>query len=223
MTSKTTILIPPTSTQTVVRVEASHELSGKQWTNKFPSINTLSELAEPFKNSVTKFFAAMQDAGISVDMNRLAIYRPPQRSYLMHYAKRITTSWPGYEQLKPEDVPAFQSQGGDMPVSIDWVHKGADGKSDLAASKKAAAQMVEGYGIGKNPVAPPYSSRHNNRPSNAIDIPPNAVTIPSDCKVKEASGKGVAVKKYADLYPIGETYGVYKLLSDPPHWSNDGH
>jgi hypothetical protein len=27
----------------------------------------------------------------------------------------------------------------------------------------------------------------------------------------------------SDLHGIGATYGVNKLATDPPHWSDDGH
>ena len=26
-----------------------------------------------------------------------------------------------------------------------------------------------------------------------------------------------------ELIAVGATYGVFKLVSDPPHWSDDGH
>ena len=40
--------------------------------------------------------------------------------------------------------------------------------------------------------------------------------------VKDANGKLIKVKKESDLYPIGATYGVKKLIPDRPHWSDNG-
>lgn len=42
-------------------------------------------------------------------------------------------------------------------------------------------------------------------------------------KIKDASDKDVDIRKLGDLYAVGATYGVQKLVSDPPHWSDDGH
>ena len=36
-------------------------------------------------------------------------------------------------------------------------------------------------------------------------------------------GTKVKIKAASDLYPVGASYGVHKLESDPPHWSADGH
>ncbi len=30
------------------------------------------------------------------------------------------------------------------------------------------------------------------------------------------------IKNNSDLYSVGASYGVIKLISDPPHWSDDG-
>jgi uncharacterized Zn-binding protein involved in type VI secretion len=38
-----------------------------------------------------------------------------------------------------------------------------------------------------------------------------------------ASDKDVTIKKMSDLHAVGASYGVHKLVSDPPHWSDDGH
>lgn len=141
----------------------------------------------------------------------------------MHYAKRICISWGKYPKLNPEDVPDFAPHGNDVKVRIEWVHKDNSGKPDIAASRRAAEQMVAKYGIINTPVAPPYSSRHNIRPSNAIDIPINAITIPLNCIILKSNGEKIKINRFSDIYSVGESYGVRKLLSDPPHWSNDGH
>lgn len=39
----------------------------------------------------------------------------------------------------------------------------------------------------------------------------------------DANGKSVRIDKESDLYPVGESYGVRKLTSDKPQWSDDGN
>jgi len=68
-------------------------------------------------------------------------------------------------------------------------------------SRQAAQAMMRGYGI-VYPAA--LVSRHTQR--LAVDM-----TI-----------TGCALEGQA-LWDLGKYYGVIKLLSDPPHWSNDGH
>lgn len=41
--------------------------------------------------------------------------------------------------------------------------------------------------------------------------------------LKNANGTEVYIQSQSSLHAVGATYGVYKLLSDPPHWSDDGH
>lgn len=41
-------------------------------------------------------------------------------------------------------------------------------------------------------------------------------------KIKNASGEDVEVKMLSDLNAVGATHGVNKLVSDPPHWSDNG-
>jgi hypothetical protein len=41
--------------------------------------------------------------------------------------------------------------------------------------------------------------------------------------VKDANDKDAVLSDETDLHALGATYGVIKLVSDPPHWSDDGH
>jgi hypothetical protein len=46
--------------------------------------------------------------------------------------------------------------------------------------------------------------------------------------LKDAQGKSVSLESPRDgsntaLHAVGASYGVHKLLSDPPHWSDNGH
>ena len=41
--------------------------------------------------------------------------------------------------------------------------------------------------------------------------------------VMNGTGKIVTIDNEKDLYTLGATYGVVKLVKDKPHWSDDGH
>ena len=70
------------------------------------------------------------------------------------------------------------------------------------------------YGI----VFPPaLESRHSTR--NAIDM---TISGMPNKTIKDASGKVVLIKKDSDLVAVGQSYSVVTLLSDPPHWSDNG-
>lgn len=81
---------------------------------------------------------------------------------------------------------------------------GVDIEWDLGspiATRVAAADMVRGYGIV---YAAALVSRHTQR--RAIDM---AIT-------------GFHLTGQA-LWDMGKSFGVIKLVSDAPHWSDDGH
>lgn len=185
------------------------ELTGGQWVSRFPGSSSTADLTPNFGRNVERFIAALREAGATVAIN--ATYRPPERAYLMHYAYRIAR-----EGLDPETVPAM------VGVEICWVHRDADGKPDVAASKAAAQQMVTGYRIAHRPH---LQSRHIER--RAIDM---TIIWSGDLIVAKGNGERVPIKSSprdgagnTDLHAIGATYGVIKLVSDAPHWSDDGH
>jgi hypothetical protein len=78
-------------------------------------------------------------------------------------------------------------------VEIDWTHDG-----DVVAARTAARAMKAAYGIAY-PAA--LVSRHTQR--RAIDM-----------TIHNAPD---------DVVALGASFGVHKLLTDPPHWSDDGH
>ncbi len=182
-------------------------LSGKDWVNKFPTSKSVADLDPTFGANVSKFLAALAAAGASVSIN--ATYRPKERAYLMHYAFRIAR-----QGLSPLDVPALAG------VEIEWAHKTASGKLDLTASRNAAEEMVDAYGIAFKPA---LRSQHTQR--LAIDM---TISWSGDLKIADAKGKVVTVGsprtgQNSTLVKVGATYKVIKLISDPPHWSSDGH
>lgn len=182
-------------------------LSGKDWVNKFPTSKSVADLDPTFGANVSKFLAALAAAGASVAIN--ATYRPRERAYLMHYAFRIAR-----QGLSPLEVPALAG------VEIEWAHKSASGKLDLTASRNAAEEMVDAYGIAFKPA---LRSQHTQR--LAIDM---TISWAGDLKIADAKGKLVTVGsprtgQNSTLVNVGATYKVIKLISDPPHWSADGH
>jgi len=184
------------------------ELSGKQWVAKFPTSRSLADLDPSFKSRAEEFVAALKAANAVVKIS--ATFRPKERAYLMHYSFRISR-----ESLDPNLVPKLST------VPIEWVHKKANGSIDLNASVNAAEDMVDAYEIIKKPV---LKSRHTL--GTAVDM---TISWTGTLSIKGADGKVVQISstprsgQNRDLHNVALTYGVKKLISDPPHWSLDGH
>ena len=185
-------------------------LSGPQWINQFPNSSSVDTLADPFKSNVCRFSSALSTAGASVSIT--ATKRPPERAYLMHYCFRIAN-----ESFDPSTVPLFPG------VDIQWVHMNAQRLPDLQASRVAAQQMVQGYSIVFRPA---LSSRHTE--GKAIDM--NIVWSQKVLTIADSIGRVVDIRTSpkngsgnAGLRRVGAGYRVLKLISDPPHWSSDGH
>jgi len=176
--------------------------SGKAWEQQFPTSTSLGDLTPAFEKNVTQFIEAMKVAGIRVRV--AATYRPKERAYLMHYCCKIADCC-----ISPDKVPPMDG------VDINWVHCDPTGKMDLEASRAAAREMMQAFVI-QFPAA--LTSRHTER--RAIDM---TITCFKDKTVKDAAGEDVTICGAADLHALGATYGVIKLMTDPPHWSDDGH
>ncbi|MFY9459759.1 hypothetical protein [uncultured Aquabacterium sp.] len=189
-------LTPRTDTTPAVADVPARDKSGAHWVGRFPGSASLDDLAAGFRAGATAFIGAIQAAGGRVTV--VATYRPRERAYLMHYSAKINSG-----DLAPSAVPPMPG------VNIDWVH------DTPAASKAAARAMVAAYGI----VFPPaLVSRHTERA--AVDMTITGIIGKS---ILDATGQEVVVKKMSDLHAVGASYGVHKLVSDPPHWSDDGH
>lgn len=186
---------------------AAKELSGVDWVKRFPDAKDPSELADGFREGCEAFIAAMKAGGVRVTVN--STRRPTERAYLMHYSWRIHK-----RTLNPQNVPAKPG------VDIEWVHKDRSGKIDLAASRRAASDMVAAYDIA---FQPSLTSRHIQ--GQAIDMSlrwTGDITIKNKANQNNSitgaprDGFNVALRK------VGKSYGVVKHPSDPPHWSSDG-
>jgi hypothetical protein len=180
------------------RAEAARELSGPVWVQRFPGSRSPEDLAEGFKSAVKRFLNALDEAGADVTIS--ATFRPPERAYLMHYAWEIA-----HRNIAAGDVPPMTG------VDIEWVHPTA----------AAAQAMVDAYDMVQ--VAA-LRSRHTER--KAIDM---SIAWSGTLGIRNAAGQMVTIATSprtggnSRLHAVGRTYGVIKLVSDPPHWSTDGH
>jgi hypothetical protein len=169
----------------------------------------VDDLVQPFRDNVNAFLSALDDAGATVAI--ADTFRPPQRAYLMHFCFLIASGV--IDPAKVEPIPG---------VDIQWVHLDTQGNPDPAASKAAAQQMVAAYGIAFETV---LVSRQTQRLAIDMDI-----TWQGDLTIADASGTQNTITSVprsgagnADLHRVGASFGVTKLLTDPPHWSSDGH
>ncbi|AYL96481.1 peptidoglycan-binding domain-containing protein [Mucilaginibacter celer] len=178
------------------------ELSGPQWVGRYPTSKSISDLTSPFKENLQAFYDALIKAGATVKIS--ATLRPKQRAFLMHTSFDIAK-----KTIKPQDAPKLEG------VDINWVHASAD------ESVKAAQQMVDGYGIVFRPA---YPTKHST--GTAIDM---NVSWTGVLKIKLADGTEKVISSTPrdnsnhDLHVAANTYNVHKLVTDAPHWSDNGH
>lgn len=182
------------------------EPSGVQWCSRYPTSRSVDDLIQPFRGNVERFLAALSTAGASVSI--AATYRPRERAHLMHWAWRIG---------RLLEDPRIASR--DPGIPIDWVHRDALGAPDLVASKRAAQEMVAAYDMAQIAA---LNSRHIER--LAIDM---SIRWKTQLSVLDAAGNirtipGPGNGEVPALHQVGRSYGVVKLVSDPPHWSIDG-
>ena len=81
--------------------------------------------------------------------------------------------------------------------------------------------MMAGYQI-QFPAA--LESRHTQRRAVDMTIGWNGtLTITDFNGASHAIASGPCSGSNTELIAVGATFGVIKLVSDPPHWSDDGH
>ena len=94
-------------------------------------------------------------------------------------------------------------------------------RCNFTGAIQAAANMVAAYQIVDRPAR---QSKHNL--GSAIDM---RIVWSGILEVTNKDRSKVAITSLprngnnTDLHSVGATYGVYKLVTDPPHWSDDGH
>jgi len=168
----------------------------------------IEDLEPTFRAKVKEFIKALEDAGATVSVT--ATKRSARRAYLFHWSWRIA--------LGKVAASAATAMAG---VDIQWNH------GSTAQSKAGAREMVNGFGLAVPPAsnnAPALTSRHIQ--GKAIDMNINW-TGTINVKKKNGTTVPVAFKTNVNantaLHAVGASYGVVKLTSDAPHWSNDGH
>jgi hypothetical protein len=182
-------------------------LSGAGWWRanqaKFPNRNTTDYLAEGFRRSVDAFLSALDHARASVKIT--STLRDRRRAYLMHYSWEVA-----HGTINPAKVPAMTG------VDIVWDH------GDLTASQTAAREMVDLFRMAH--VAA-LQSKHIA--GEAIDMSitwEGTIEICDDAAgEKHSIGAPCSGASNTTLHKVGATYGVHKLITDPPHWSDNGH
>jgi hypothetical protein len=179
------------------------EPSGPQWCPRFPTSSSLDDLTPDFGDRARAFISALKRGGATVSV--AATYRPPERAYLMHWCCMI-----GGSGQDPATVPKMAG------VDIDWTCG-----HNFAAAKTAARAMMAKYDI-QFPAA--LVSRHTQR--RAIDM---TIAWTGTLKIIDFDGVTHTIASSpkngsnAELIAAGKSFGVIKLPSDPPHWSDDGH
>lgn len=195
----------PAATVLTAIALTAQDLSGAAWWHanqaKFPNSSKVSDLAPGFAAKVNTFLAALRAAGAGVDVS--ATRRNKVRAYLMHYSWKVSRGSIGAAEVPPEPG-----------CTIIWNH------GDDAKSRRAAQEMV---GLFDIVFQPSLTSRHI--PGLASDM---SIGWSGTIRVRNAAGKQVALSTPADdsnsdLHAVGASYGVLKLLIDPPHWSDNGH
>jgi hypothetical protein len=182
--------------------------SGSDWVAKFPTKADAASCVSPFRERLEAFIAALKVAGATVSIN--ATLRPPERAYLMRTAWDIA-----HGDVDPTDA---QPMAG---VDIDWVARNPDGTPDLEQSQDNAQAMVDGYEIA---FQPSLTSLHITGQAVDMDISWTGVLqIATRDGVSHAIGSLPRSGTNPDLARVGASYGVFKLVSDPPHWSINGH
>jgi hypothetical protein len=179
------------------------EVSGPGWCARFPTSTSLDDLVPDFGDRVRAFLSRLRAGGATVDI--AATFRPPERAYLMHWCCMV-----GGSGQDPSAVPHMAG------VAIDWAHGGS-----TPSARAAARQMMARYQI-KFPAA--LISRHTQR--RAIDM---TIGWKGSLRITDFNGQAHVIDggprsgSNPQLIHVGATFGVIKLVNDPPHWSDDGH
>lgn len=186
--------------------------SGKEWVawanEHAQNSSNLDDLESTFKQKAKAFIQALENAGAQV--NVLVTRRSDKRAYLFHWSWLIALG-----KAQPNE-PAKRN---DVPII--WDH------GNTANSKNGAQEMVDGFELAvppKSTNAPALNSKHIS--GKAIDL---KITWKGKITVKKKDGTqmDIGMQTTANgnvkLQEVGASYGVIKLKTDEPHWSDNGH
>lgn len=181
-------------------------LSGADWWHanqaRFPNSRSVDDLDAGFQACVRPFLAALKGAGASVSID--TTFRSLQRAYIMRYSWDLAK-----ELIRPSAVPAMDG------VDIIWDH------GNLVASVRAAKEMAALFGLA---FRPSLNTRHNK--GLAIDMD---IRWSGTMSIRDKAGKTALIGAPNNgafntaLHRVGASYGLIKLLTDRPHWSDNGH
>ena len=182
--------------------------SGLEWFKKnqakYPNSTALSDLEPSFGKKAKGFLEALKDAGATVKISTTR--RDEKRAHVMHYAWKL-----GKGQIKASQIP---NKAG---VDIKWDH------GDETKSRQAAKEMIGPKGF-KVVHMPSLTSNHIR--GQAIDM---TISWTGVLKLKNDKAETIQIRSLPrngnnkELHKVGGGYGMKKLVSDPPHWSHDGH
>ena len=171
---------------------------------------SVQDLKEPFRSNAQAFIAALTNAGCNVTVR--ATLRSDKRAYLFHWCWLV-----GLGQVSASVAQADVRPG----VDIQW------DQGSTQASIQGAKEMIDGFGLAVPPNsvnAPALRSNHID--GEAIDLD---IVWTGTKTIQKKDGTGVAVSFMSNanantqLHDVGASYGVFKLKTDAPHWSIDGH
>lgn len=181
------------------------QLSGAVWWRanqaKYPNSQRLEDLEGSFRERCELFIGVMRRGGAAVSIS--STRRSPLRAHLMHYSWRVAR-----RELLASEVPAIAG------VDITWDH------GDERASVRGAQEMVDLFGLAHS-----ASLTSNHIRGSAIDM---TIAWNGGLRIDSASGVPTEIAmgpRNGDnplLQRVGDSYGVKKLRTDPPHWSIDG-
>jgi hypothetical protein len=182
-------------------------LSGAKWWKanqaRYPNRRGLEYLEGDFRDNASKFVEALRKAGATVSIG--STRRDKIRAHLMHYSWKVSRG-----DLRASEVPSVAG------LDIQWDH------GDEKASRKAAGEMVRLFNMAH--IA---SLSSNHIRGTAIDM---TISWKGDLIIEVPGKDNPAVIRTGprtgagnrQLHRIGRSFGVYKLLKDPPHWSHNG-
>lgn len=194
-------------------------LSGKEWVKEYKDKASIEDLSSPFKENVKDFLKAIDEAKKKTPKAKITYHisstrRPYKRAVLMHYCHKVA-----HNKISPQQAQ-IETQKENIPIN--WIHTDSSGKYSEKISRAKALEMKNAYGMRDK-----ASLTSNHILGKAIDM---TITWTKNIDIKDKTGKAYTLTpnngaKCKELQDIGATYGVYKLVKNPPddpHWSFNG-
>jgi len=192
--------------------------SGSHWCAFFPTSQSTSDLSPIFRGNVERFLNALNRAGAYVVIS--ATLRPRNRALLMHMSWRVANGLITPQEATQRCANGVVVANQSTVIPINWVHNDPEGEYSEAASLQAAREMKNNYRLVHQPS---LNSIHME--GNAIDM---NISWSGTLTIVNATGQTVEIASFPRdgsnemLHNVGRGYGVIKLASDPPHWSENG-